>query len=72
MKHGDGILREGSLSDSAPYYIAELQFLAAQVNARRPPKLPQPERISLITWLLWDCVILAYGVAALVLLRVLP
>ena len=53
-------------------------MLAAQANARRRPRddtkgafMPrQPERISLVTWLLFDAVLLAYGLAALILLRV--
>lgn len=59
-------------------YLLELEMLAAQVNARRrprdgtkrPARIPRPQRVSLLTWLLWDAVLLAYGLAALILLRV--
>lgn len=82
MKHGDSVLHDGGfhtwqdargVGHSA--YLLDIEMLAAQVNRRRPSfdKLrTEPERVSLLAWLVWDAVILAYGVAALVLLRVLP
>lgn len=75
-KHGETVLHDAGHSA----YLLELEMLAAQANALRPPRLPkprrwprlqkEPERVSLLTWLLWDGVLLAYGVAALVLLKV--
>ena len=72
-EHGDSTLHEGGLSEHLRYTI----MLAAQANRRRPRDdtkgafMPrQPERISLVTWLLFDAVLLAYGLAALILLRV--
>mgnify|MGYP001572127973 CR=1 FL=1 len=73
VERGDSSLRD--VSAASVLYIYELQRRAALANARRRPSPlaeREPPRISLLIWLAFDAVLLAYGLAALVLLRVVP